>query len=232
MVVAAGLGLRGSKTGVNPAPTSTNGVPSPWATFTVTLASDSISPQSVTVPSGVPIQFVVKNEGNPCVFYVGSSLAGLVIPKGESSDATIVLPAQADSADDSSPDLNLGCRTEEQRQARLVVVPPTPSAASDSPPSTSPAGGNQSLITLQDRDLQPKDLKLHPQAPLHLVILNQGGQPCLFYFGGYLRGLSIGQHGSAEVTFTPSAQSASNSPSNLSFGCLGDAQRSGRFNVS
>jgi hypothetical protein len=43
--------------------------------------------------------------------------------------------------------------------------------------------------------------------------------------------LFIGQHGSAEVSFTQGQVGASQAASD-SYGCLGDAQRLGRFSVS
>jgi hypothetical protein len=99
--------------------------------------------------------------------------------------------------------------------------------------------------------LQPNQVDLRAQVPLHLVITNQGGEPCLFYFGDYLRGLPLGQQGSADASFTPGpiaagqvAPSATSSspapresgsssqlPAGLSMGCLGDAQRQGRLSM-
>jgi hypothetical protein len=97
------------------------------------------------------------------------------------------------------------------------------------------------LITLQDGSVQPTDVDVHAQAPLHLVLSNKSGEPCLFYFGNYLRGLPVPQHGFADVSFTPgpaASRAVSGSgggtpaPAGIGMGCLGDAQRQGRINVS
>lgn len=255
VVALAILTTRESKTILTPPSTPIAGEPSPWASFAITVSSQSITPQSLTAPSGVPIQFVVSNQGDPCPFSVGPFLGSLLVPQGQTDAVTFVVPGQPESGSGSSSDLSVGCLGQEQRQAPLTFVPPTPgppAAATEGQTSSPRSGERVLLITLQDGAVQPKQVDLHAQVPLHLVLANKGGEPCLFYFGNYLHGLPVPQHGFADVSFTPgppasggaAPSAAASSPSpvqgaassqlppGLSMGCLGDAQRQGRLSVS
>ncbi len=75
------------------------------------------------LPLDTPVRLEVTNGAEPCLFYFGDYLRGLLIPGDSEGVAGFTAPARSGSARGAEDEVTMGCVGDEQRQGTVVTQP-------------------------------------------------------------------------------------------------------------